>query len=324
MHEGAWFDVYLSYRDADRKLAGKIFAELVQRNHAHAGGGKLRVYMDTVHNKPGLTWGQQVVQSLTHASVFVPIVSRAALAKMAGCAPPAEKDDKNPPVGSQLHSEELRFDQRLDPKNEPQSSEDPLLLEWQLALTLLQLGQSDACQHVLPLMVGRPVHEDVYANDSAAEAPVRKLVGFESFWGEMKSNQAKQFVGLRGLKASEVPAAAHDPAASADARDDDDGYFGDAPLPLHKEKLAQLQVGPNEQRLIDRAGQWTPVDVVRRVFDLQAKFADQLVPRPKTDAPPQAERMVRVPCGRQDSGTFKRFNYPGAAEGVYQIGTDDR
>ena len=39
-----------------------------------------------------------------------------------------------------------RFDKRLDPRNRPKAAEDPLLLEWQLALSLLYLSRESGGQ----------------------------------------------------------------------------------------------------------------------------------------------------------------------------------
>jgi hypothetical protein len=115
-----------------------------------------------------------------------------------------------------MHSSELAFDRRLDPKAAvgsaaDQQRYDALLLEWQTALALHdRCGGSkyaNACHDVLPLFLGPPIYAapgdaSFGAAVTPSEGP-RRVVGFGSFWKELVEED-KVIRGMRGLTLSEL------------------------------------------------------------------------------------------------------------------------
>ena len=199
-------------------------------------------------------------------------------------------------VATQLHSSELAFDRRLNPKATvgsaaDQQRYDALLLEWQTALALHdRCGGSkyaNACHDVLPLFLGPPIYAAPGdASSSAAVSPSegpRRVVGFRSFWDELvrEGVGAGTIRGMRGLTLSEVHEAHPGiSAAVVGGRDDEAGYFVEHAMPEHRSTLEDLFRGgdENDEKLAEAAGRLSPAVVVRKLFDLQGKFSHLLVP----------------------------------------------
>ena len=368
--KGTW-DVYLSYRaptewypgTMEAELARKLHDQLARRTLAKSSGAAIRVRLDRLANRPGTTFRDTIAGDLARTAIFVPIVSRGALVRWAGAAPPSSlavaaaasspaaasatessidaaspheplpSEPRPPPelpppppqrTAAQMHSTELSFDLRLDPRATGGSATalqrfDALLLEWQAALALHECGggskYANACRKVLPLFLGSPIFAqpseaaatsmpaamDASAERGASTSGARqRIVGFRGWRGDtgelMWDERGKAVKGLRGLTAARMREQrvgyghASGTADAETARDDETGHFCEQLLGEHRTVFADLfqTADADDAKLVDAASRISPATVVRRLLDIQGKFSDVLVPSKAVSALPGA------------------------------------
>ena len=198
----AEFDVFISYRVRSEAEFATALHEKLSRRIVGINSERCRVYLDKVELKTGAKWDDGFVQGLSRSKVFVPLMS------LGSTEPIAHLDDalRSPAV-------------------------DNVLLEWNLALRLNELGVVKA---ILPVLLGkedgngaRP--DSFFADGSngggrpfpgrAHQPTAEKEFHYLGAWEEKMALQAEGESGIGEAELVALSAQLGRPMSEAQARD---------------------------------------------------------------------------------------------------------